>query len=282
MALTLPSIMELQELPKWACVAYAARCAMRVQPLFNLPITHPERDTLLHAVDRAIALAAAGSPCTIAHSAADVACSGKRLNSSTPREIRAAYAAARTAIAATNAASSAIECTGYHADAAANAAADARYVANTAAHAAGDSDAFKRAIAEDLELLRKLSQRSPNFFRNPVNADILGPLGALWPDGPPAWYVVKRAKLDTELARITATQQATPAAILDEEQGDTDRLVIRLSIGEFAPLDEVATELVKLYKALNEAHIAGGGQGLVVDDWKQYVEHCSPVAGGCS
>ncbi|MEM9065772.1 MAG: hypothetical protein AAGB51_09820, partial [Planctomycetota bacterium] len=54
--MSLPSKEELRTLPRWALVAYAARCARRVQPLFkaswpDAPAEHVE------AVDKAITLA---------------------------------------------------------------------------------------------------------------------------------------------------------------------------------------------------------------------------------
>lgn len=53
---TLPTVRELLALPRWAMVAWAARCARRVQPV--LSEVWPDRSqTILAAVDRAIELA---------------------------------------------------------------------------------------------------------------------------------------------------------------------------------------------------------------------------------
>lgn len=70
--------------------------------------------------------------------------------------------------------------------------------------------------------------------------------------------------------------ETTPPTALDSE-----RLIIRLEVCEFAPLNEVADEVANLYRALNDAHVAGGGSGLVVDDWELFVEQGVPMMGGC-
>jgi hypothetical protein len=49
-----PRLGELAQLPLWALVAYAARCARRVQPFFTLPDDHPEKQTHMAAVEGAI------------------------------------------------------------------------------------------------------------------------------------------------------------------------------------------------------------------------------------
>lgn len=70
---TLPTKEELQKLPRRACVAYAARCARRVQPLFDLPVDHPDRIKHLQAVEAAITRATAGSTSVIDSNSADAA-----------------------------------------------------------------------------------------------------------------------------------------------------------------------------------------------------------------
>jgi hypothetical protein len=49
-----PSLGELTQLPLRALVAYAARCARRVQPFFTLPDDHPEKQRHSEAVERAV------------------------------------------------------------------------------------------------------------------------------------------------------------------------------------------------------------------------------------
>ena len=49
-----PSLGELTQPPLRALVAYAARCARRVQPLFTLPDDHPDKQKHSEAVERAV------------------------------------------------------------------------------------------------------------------------------------------------------------------------------------------------------------------------------------
>src|SRR5437867_1906595 len=58
---------DLKKLPLRAIVAFAARCARRVEPLALLPDDHPEKERCRSAVGDAIRLAedfARGLPCT--------------------------------------------------------------------------------------------------------------------------------------------------------------------------------------------------------------------------
>ena len=58
------------------------------------------------------------------------------------------------------------------------------------------------------------------------------------------------------------------------------RLRLTISLGEFSLQDEIASEVAALYQALTAAHITGGGEGLVLDDWQMFVEEGVPVSGG--
>ena len=263
-------------MPKWACVAFAARCALRVQPLYDLPPDHPDRKKNLQAVDLAVRLAAAGSASLTARSATDAADAANACSAD------AGYASAYAAAAAAAAASTACP-------------ADPAYDAADAAFDAADA-AFDAAvdlvpsIRVDFGRVHTLVGQVPSLFNQPIDATEAGPLGPLWPEGMPIWYVEKKAWLDVELARLEGAGTAKKVNPLFEEHTTElpllsdacpERLVLRVTVGEFAPIDEVADELVNLYRALNEAHIAGGGQGLIVDDWELFIGQGVPVTGGC-
>ena len=59
--------------------------------------------------------------------------------------------------------------------------------------------------------------------------------------------------------------------------GGSGHLRLRVTMGEFVPEDDAVRLLVDLYRAMNEYHIAGGGQGLVIDDWKIMAEAGCPA-----
>ena len=50
-----------------------------------------------------------------------------------------------------------------------------------------------------------------------------------------------------------------------------DRLAIHAEVEAGTDQDQVIDGLVELYRALNAYHIACGGSGLVIDDWKVFV-----------
>jgi hypothetical protein len=100
------SVDDLKQLPLQALVAFAARCARRVQDLAELPDGHPGREELHDAVEEALRVAEAfakGSPAPVAASiveAVDVC----RLAAGAPRiTAAAATAAAEAARAAASA-----------------------------------------------------------------------------------------------------------------------------------------------------------------------------------
>src|SRR5258708_489159 len=63
-----------------------------------------------------------------------------------------------------------------------------------------------------------------------------------------------------------------PAPAFTEDLGSdkrtVDRIGIRVVVDERAPAEEVAEELANFYRLLNEYHIAVGGSGLRIEDWK--------------
>jgi len=143
---------QLTELPLRAIVAFAVRCARRVQPLGHVLTEYRQIE-----VDDAIA------------SAEGFARGGKA--------VRAAGAAARAANAARAA------------DVAAAAAAAAEAAEDTARAAWDTGRAAARAAARgDLQRLRALKLGRPRTLGQPIDPAEGGPLGPLWPGGAPAWY----------------------------------------------------------------------------------------------
>jgi hypothetical protein len=179
----LPTEEELRTLPRWAVVAYAARCARRVQPLFthywpDAPREHVE------AVDRAITLAEAAAadpasasdwvPALAARSAANAAANAAAARSAARSAANAAANAALNAAAANPAAAALTAANAAHATA-----------ANPAA--AANAAALAHAARRDFDLLRALAEQHGWTDDSPVDVALLGPL---WPDGlPEGWPV---------------------------------------------------------------------------------------------
>ena len=173
----IPTESKIAQLPRWAQVAFAARCARRVFPLFRSGWkTAPEQHS--HAIMRAI---------EVAESAATAAVS----------DVHTAYAAAAGADAAANAAEAADDADAA-ADAAAATAARAAYAAADGAAAAADAAAFavdatdanadvtvRIAIRADFERLKRSAAAEHWTDETPIPPTVFGPL---WPGGsPPGW-----------------------------------------------------------------------------------------------
>ena len=178
----------LAQLPHHAVVAFAARCARRVQPLTHV-LPQQGRDV----IDRALASAEA-----FAKGAAAARADDARADARADAAWVAARADARADAADVAAAWAAWDT---NADAAAAAAAAA-----WAAHAANWADA-RAAAASDLDRLSALNPGEPDALGAPIDPSEAGPLGPLWPQGVPEWY--------TEAATATGTPH-------DEPSGDAD------------------------------------------------------------
>ena len=216
----------IRRLPRWARVAFAARCARRAQPIYqHFWPDAPEHH--LRALDRAVRVAeqaAANAGPGVAAEAADAAyAAASEAARGAPRDAAdATYAAARAAHAAMAAG---------HADTT-----DAAYAAADAGLAAGQI----AAVRQDFDTLLHLATNQRWTDDTPVPPSAFGPM---WPDGPPkGWPVDEFSKL---VLKVTAPANIPPA--------------------------ELEADLVELYTAMNDWHIARGGSGLSVEDFKKYV-----------
>lgn len=238
----LPTEDELEELPSRAIVCYAARSALRVEPLFEKLFTEAEAEDI-QAVKQANQVAAAYA----AASGADIAATRAHAAAAAAAGARAAYAAVRAARAA-RAAGAAARAAGLAA-AAADAAVRVAFQAGVAAaEAVAEADAVGAARAayaaarRDYALLIDLAaaraqDKDPKF---PVDDPALGPL---WPEGEPDW--------DVHHASVARDKTATPYR---------DRPELELWID---PGHAEQEDLVELFSALSDLHRAYGGNGLI-------------------
>ena len=166
------TLAEIQALPRWARIAFAARCARRVQPLFAA-LWLGATEEHIAAIDHAISRAEQSAMCAVSTADAYVAAAGDAAQAYAAAAVQTAVLVAR---AATRVA---------YATAAYTTAADAAYAAY--ADAAEAAEAFDAAAATaircDYDLLCALSQRDAWDDNFPVPPELFGPL---WPDGPPA------------------------------------------------------------------------------------------------
>jgi len=236
---SIPSMKEIAKLPLWAQVAFAARCARRVQALFAqfwaaAPSEH------VKAIDRAITLAeaSAASPASASESvtayaraaataAADASDARAGAHTAT-RAARAAATAARAAYAATRAARAA--------------ATRAARAAATAAGAAAYVDASRAAIRRDFELLLELAKGREGVpawtDETPVPPEVFGPM---WAErAPGGWPPLKDDKEPLHLK----IEIAVPSGMDDAESKAFNERV------------------ASFFAKLSGAHVAFGGTGL--------------------
>lgn len=273
-----PTQSDLQVLPPTAIIAFAARCAHRVQPLIARFFRGiPSRD--LHMVNSAIEYLqlCATTPDDASLPDydgifADLSLLHTRMNYegghagalSAVLAAKMASKAARDASDPPNGSVSSDDLASWAASAAAAAAFAMSTIATDAAstvtaHADGAS-----AIWHDFERLRAAAKHDnwkqenwPHNLGPPVAPDFFGPL---WPNGEPEGW-----------------PSANDEANADNTERPRQGLKLRAEIAEWAPTDEVVDELINLYKALDQAHKALGGQGLSIEDWDMFCRTGVPV-----
>jgi|SRR5579871_2563856 len=174
---------DLRQLPLRALVALAARCARRVQPLFDLPKDQTGRPGHLRVVDYAIEIAerfAAGDETVSPACAYSAATAFQTVYSVTPIASSARLAASSAAAAA------------YAASTAYSAEGVAREVAKSALNAVTASCVVPPALEAARVDLRRLNRLHLGTFPDlgdPVDFSARGTLGPLWPKRMPDWYV---------------------------------------------------------------------------------------------
>jgi hypothetical protein len=190
-SIQLPTLDDLKQLALGAIVAYAARSARRVQPLYGCPGDAAERAEHEAAVEGAIALAEAFCHSHEAKTSAYGAAYAAREAATDERAraaARAASGAARAAAYAFDLPKSAVYDHAVYASRVVAEAADAAEAAGRAAAAEGPS-AVEAAARADFDRLRQLNSGTYPQLGHPLDPSEQGPLGPLWSTVPPAWFV---------------------------------------------------------------------------------------------
>lgn len=172
-----PTEEELAELPRWARVAFAARCARRVQPLYA-HFGDDLSEANLAAVETAIDLSERA-----AASASIDAGEGEAASNAADAAVgiaTGANAAALTAVAAIDAAMITVTCSDL--DDALPAVCLSAISAAAASENRGFVQATVSAIWLDFDLLRASAERDSLTDDSPVPPDVFGPI---WPNGAP-------------------------------------------------------------------------------------------------
>jgi hypothetical protein len=258
----LPSQEDLREVPRWARVAFAARCARRVQPLFQAAWPDAPGE-YVEAVDRAIRVAEGSAAWARADAHADEGAAGAA-GEAAAKGVGPAFAAGSAASAAARASAAAADhfcsadidhLTPYLApvslDAACAAGASASDNAGEAVRGTAAENNTIRAMRMDFEKLRAAAEKERWTDETPVPREFFGPV---WPEcEPPGW--------PSTAARPMRQKTAQPAS-------KEERLVVQASV--HVPVDDemLVDGITELYQALNRYHILCGGTGLTIDDWQ--------------
>jgi hypothetical protein len=236
---TPPTEAEIAALPRWARVAFAARCARRVlslawRDLGRLP--GMMADTLIKTVDlteRSAAAAEDLEPDQYAHILLDFR--GQPI-ADDPSGGMAVPDSMRTAFSAFTAAGRAALIADWdHPRAAAGA-------VEAAAAAVTEYPGAVRLICEDFRALTLAARAGRWTDDTPVPPTVFGPL---WPDGPPPGWPVEAS---ADPAAAAAIDPAPPLRLFFE-------------MGVFSP-----AEMAEIVGHLSEAYQALGGDRLVIDD----------------
>lgn len=227
----LPSKKEIAQLPRWAQVAFAARCARRVQPLFKhfWPDASAEH---VEALDRTITISERGA----ARAADDDHAYNAAANAANAADTAAINATtATTALAAAFAAAAARAADDDDDNNTARAADAARAAA--ARVGAEAERTVLRAMRIDFEELKARAVAEQWIDDTPVPPSVFGPL---WPEGEPEFW---------------------PAT---ESESEPLELVIELEVPDGVDDDEVAERVSELLAEMDGLHRAMGGGGLKI------------------
>lgn len=248
---------DLKRLPLRAIVAFAARCARRVQPLdrgaattrLEFAIDFAERfakdeEIRWHdAVDagREAAVSEAEHVADAAANAADAASRVAKISDN----IANADCAPNNLYIARDASARAVVTAAYSAAAlAADAAASVSPLA---------ADVSSSAANRDYKRLMELEPGNFPALGRPIDPTETGPLGPLWPNGEPEWYVHAKYSGIT----FTTNYDHLLNSVLLAESADNRRIAVYVDPGD-AP-QELITDF---YLALSAYYAAHGGSGL--------------------
>lgn len=249
----LVSFDELKPLPVCAVIAFAARCARRVQPMYSAGWPTAGLHQLM-AIERAIAVAerAGAGASSSSDELYDIVNGAADANSYAFDESTIAAITAATANLAAGSVPSSDEegvsmsyASAYSASHAAEAAAEVVVHAVDGGMLRGSADACQQMMRRDYELLCEASRREGWMDETPVPPEFFG---LLWAWGPPEGWPGR------------------------EEMSEGCELVIELDVPEDISEEDLKATVAELTDKADTLHRAHGGGGLIVKNLEVFGE----------
>lgn len=240
----------LTHLSPHALVAFASRCARRVQPLFDDSAPgYDHRSRIDKAIESAEFFAKGfryeQPEFTIG-----------KFSSDATESVRAAIAQSGMAAGAAAAAAALAAESAYTDFAkAVFATGEAVGAASTALVGSAEHESAKHAVLSDLRLLEDLDNKDP------IDPSESGPLGPLWPDGVPAWFKSIPVDIDEWKTASQAVRHGTFAGGSRYQRHYDDEKSVTVYVDPGA-VDAVTIR--DLYLALSTLYEAHGGSGLQI------------------
>lgn len=233
----LPTEDEIAKLPRWARVAFAARCARRVVPLFER-YSWPQPRTEMHLLKSAVWEAEEGNGFTKAEALLNAL---ELIHGGTLQTATTAHSPALNALHVVSCVSFALQLRDADASVPLSEHVKFTFEAGDSAARAGDDIGVVPVIRSDFDHLAKLAEWQHWTDDTPVPPEVFGPL---WPEGPPKGW--------------PEATEAPPRAELALELFPRERVTTQM----------IRDEVLNLFNAMNRYHIARSGVRLTLDQFR--------------
>jgi hypothetical protein len=265
----LPSLDDLKKLPLRAIVAIAARAALRINSAYILPQVHPIDPTLKEALIQTITVAESFAASSLTHElykeasissvGAKKAADAATVSNWLPAQMTAssAFFAGRAVVAATSSFAdmneivmSVLNNPSLQNPESETKLAGANYTVDYALQALHCSikgfPVSAKPISDDYRFLISLNLGSFPDSGNPIDSREQGPLGSLWPEGSPKWYVPDTTHLFfAELLQFVVSMATMQSLLLSSQlhKAYTDENNVRIETPEGQAIMAVVPDL---------------------------------------
>jgi hypothetical protein len=242
----LPSEEEIAKLPRWARVAFAARCARRVLPLFER-YSWPQSRTEMHLLKSAVWEAEEQRDITKAEALLNAL---DLIHAGTLQTATTTHSPALNALHIVACVSFALQLRNADTSVPTPEHVKFAFEAGESAARASDDPGIILVLRRDFDHIAKLAEWQKWDDDTPVPPEVFGPL---WPERPPkGWPAVTDAPERTELALSLYPREAATTQVIRDET-------------------------LNLFNALNKYHIVRSGVRLTLDQFRSLLPSLVPA-----